>query len=296
MRVLTGVAWLWLLLGLGSCGGEDPRTGPYETRYDVVVESAAARQLSRGMIWLSLPTVSSASVDVQAADADARLIEDNLGNRQLAIEMDEVPVGYRRPVSVTVTVVPGSEQSAAVAELPGGTFSAAEPRIEADDPKLQEKGQSLRGINVQQTVTAVENFVATLGPRQPASVGDGVPAAPDASAIVPVRGALAAFESGEADAVDRVLLTVALLRAASIPARLVAGFLDDGDGALTSNELRVWAEYQDRDAWQPALPAGADETTRAIVFRVFSNAEGLSADSLLENLYQGVGLKISLAR
>jgi hypothetical protein len=294
MRILTGIAWLWLLLGLGSCGGGDSGSAAYETRYEVIIESAAARQLSRGMIWLALPTVSSADVDVRAAD-DARLIADNLGNRQLAFELDEVPVGYERALSIVVNLPPQTEQLNASSELPGGAFSSAEALIEIDDPKLQEKGQSLRAFNTQQTISAIREFVATLRPSEAPAADESAesPALPPGEPDEKLqRGALYAFESGEGDAVDQVLLTVALLRAASVPARVVAGFLDDGDGVLASNEMHVWAEYLEQESWQPLLPFGADEQTHAIVFRVFSRAENLASDSLIQNFFQGVGLRI----
>ena len=49
---------------------------------------------------------------------------------------------------------------------------------------------------------------------------------------------------------DRVLLSVALLRVASIPARGVVGFFDNGDGVLSAAEMRIWTEFLGDDGWQ----------------------------------------------
>jgi hypothetical protein len=74
----------------------------------------------------------------------------------------------------------------------------------------------------------------------------------------------------------------------------VVGFLDDGDGLLTENEVNVWIEYADKGLWKIFLPPGVDRNSRPIAFRIFASAQNLNAVSLADNLYQSVGLKMRI--
>ena len=162
--------------------------------------------------------------------------------------------------------------------------------IEADAPELLDKSAELRGADNAETIANVRSFVASLDPPATAST-DALSTDPAAAAApATARGALATLRSGSADSLDRILLTVALLRAASIPARVIVGGVDDGDGVIASNEMRLGIEFLHAGRWHALDDLGT--SSRTIVFRVFASAEEIVPGAPINNLYQAAGLKM----
>lgn len=284
-----------VLLGVASCEDTpvpsqvEVTPALYQARYDVVIESAARRELSHGMIRVALPVVGSADVEMPDV-TDARVVQDGMGNRQMVLSMDTVPVDYQRLLSVVVTVADRLDAKVAPAQSPVNRYLSAESLVETDAPALREKSIALRGHKAADTVASVGTFIATLGPSATAAATQSLAENPPGSTGETVQGALATLRSGSAGPVDRVLLTLALLRAASIPARAVAGFVDNGDGVLADDEMRVWVEYFSEKGWLEVDEPG--EGLRSIVFRIFSNAEDIAPGKAVDNFYQAAGLRI----
>jgi hypothetical protein len=274
---------------------------PYKARYDLVIESAAQRELSYGLIRIALPPAGTAKVELLNAP-DARIVQDGLGNRQLELSMTRVPMRFRRGISL-IAVLPeaplasptnqaGAEPMLASPERE--RYLSAEPLVESDAPGVIEQSLELQGAEVAATVGNVEGFVASL---EPALASEPAPADGPAGGAGPepgARGALAALDSGTASATERVLLTLALLRAASIPARAVAGFADDGDGVLSGDEMQLWIEYLKGTRWHAA--GGAQHVPHSIVFRIFQSADEIAPGAVSNNFYQAAGLTMRSAR
>jgi hypothetical protein len=280
---------LSLLLFPLACGDG---SAAYTARYDVVVESAASRQLSKGLIWLFLPAEGHANV----APVDApqsRLLVDNLGNRQLSISLDAVPVGFELPLSVQVSW-PAETLESDLSSVPRASkFIAAEPLIEIEQPQLRDRAAAMRGGDLSETLVNIRAAVSAIRPRNEAEVATAPPrAAPAESAPEVPSGALNTIESGVGDTVDRVLLAVALLRATGLPARPVAGIVDDGDGVLAVSERQLWAEYFSDGSWHALHLAELSAGERAIAFHIFARAENLTRGSIVNNFYRGAGLRI----
>ena len=104
--------------------------------------------------------------------------------------------------------------------------------------------------------------------------------------------ALRALRSGAATRIERVLLGTALLRAADLPARIVAGFIDDGDGVLRGSEMQLWSEYFAGQGWHAVLLDTTGDATRVIPFRVFTNADEIQDEWLPGNFFRGAGLTL----
>jgi len=261
-RGTTGLCWLCVLLFVASgCSEPGDRAARSSARYEVVVESAARRPLTRGLIWLSLP--SSRIAEVDALEEGIRIVEDGLGNRQAALSFEEVPVAFERSYAFDVQwplpskAGTGDEGEAAVPPQ----FVAPEPGVQSDAPAINDQLEALRGASPMITAANIHGFVSE--------------AQVDAAAT----------------STDRLLLSLALLRAANIPARAVAGIIDDGDGRLAADEMQLWVECFAEDRWRPLLAEGIDPL-RAVPFRIFAQVDELDGASLLNNFYRGAGLRI----
>ncbi len=284
-------------LGLISCSREDsdpskltvPK-GQHKARYELIVENATSRKFSRGMLWLYAPVTDTTSADIPQAK-DLRLVTDNLGNRQLTYRFDEIPKNFEHALSLTVDVV---SRTAVFSEtkVPPSEFRSGEFLIEVDDPKIRDQAAALKGVSVAQTVENVSDFLATFEKNILISKPDPT----EIQREPRVRGALAVLEDSRADDLDRVLLAAALLRAVSVPARIVGGVLDDGDGVLATSEMNIWIEYLGEKGWRSLFPYQVAETISPIVFRIFDNAASLRRDHPANNFHEGVGLRIRVAQ
>ena len=282
---------LLVLLGVAAC--DDASDGvTYTARYDVVVESAAARQLSKGLIWLFFPAVGDA--DVAPIDAPGmRLVTDNLGNRQISISLDDVPVGFELPLSFLVTWPAHASEATSPGVPAASQFMGAEPLIEIDQPLLRDRAASMRGSDLSETLANIRVAVSAVqpGPRAVSATGPPIAATEESAPEVP-RGALSAIETGVGDSADRVLLAVALLRANGLPARPVVGIVDDGDGILAASERQLWAEYFSDGDWHALHLAKLSDSARAIPFRIYARARDLMPGPVADNFYRGAGLRV----
>jgi hypothetical protein len=276
---------------LFACGEGKGETS-YAARYDVVVESVATRQLSKGMIWLFLPVTGRA--DVAPVDTlQTHVVGDSLGNRQISISLDDIPVGFELPLSISVTWPMHPLETDLPVNPAESQFLSAEPLVEIDQPPLRDRAASIRSNDLSKTLANIRAEVSAIQPRDYPPTADVLPVAGPAESIAETpHGALSAIETGVGDGADRVLLAVALLRAVGLPARPVAGIVDDGDGVLAASERQLWAEYFSDGAWHAFHLADIDVQSRAVVFRIFARAGDLAHGSVAENFYRGAGLRI----
>ncbi|MEM7002787.1 MAG: transglutaminase domain-containing protein [Pseudomonadota bacterium] len=264
---------LSILFGLTACGGTD-QTDSATYTMNVAVESAAGRDLQYGALWIYLPNKATTSA-VNVQGIDGRILDDNAGNRQYAVTLDQVPVGY----SAQMTIKFQSEVLQPEQTTTPERYVQPEPLIEADATEIVQKARALQGVGVTQSVGKIRDAIAELT----------VERAANADTDAAIRGAKQTLTSGQAAVpADLRLLEAALLRAMDIPSRLVAGFVDQGDGALTTAEMTIWTEYYDGVAWRPLV-----DGAKPIAFRVFASASEIETE-LNMNFYRAVGLSANI--
>jgi transglutaminase superfamily protein len=285
---LTAVLLGALTSGLIACGRD---AGNARLRYDLTLENAAMRTLSRGFAWVYMPAIGTAEFAVEGAPG-ARKIVDNLGNQQLAFELDDLAETFQLAFSTSITLDHTKPRAVDSSDLAAVRLLAPEQLIETGDASIKAKADELRAPDVERSVANVREFVGKVV-RVPPSTEPAL-STPASGAPALRHGAAFMLAHGVRDDADRALLGATLLRALGVPARIVGGFLDNGDNALSENEARVWVEYVDGGQWKPLLPADAGARDRAIVFRIFQSAVDLGTGSTVDSLYRSVGLRLKV--
>lgn len=298
---IVGAALVLVSMFLVACDGKSP-TVPHDDsdtsaqlRFEAAIVNAIHRSISRGMLWLFVPT-GAVSSDT-AAEMGARLVTDNLGNSQLVLELRDVGEDLSMPVSLRMQATrptPAIETGSGAAQA-SDIFLASERFFASGDEALNSIATSLRGQN---PIDVAKNVAAFLQDGEStAAIGDLELArhddvhGPETGPGGFVGGQLA---SEPESVVREAFLATALFRANGIPARIVCGFVDDGDGLLAKQEVRLWAEYLQDESWMPFLPDLEGVQRSAIRFRVFGRVEEIVTGSLVDNLYQGVGLALRM--
>ena len=269
-RIGSRIALLGLA-GLGcSPGAEEPPAGE-PVRYRVVVENDTSRVLSRAELWLYSPVRDTSAQELVGLEISHphRALPGGLGNQRLYFEFEDVPVSFREEISVVARLE--RPETPRVVDEPS-LHSFLEPLAMPESSSPLPAAEALRGDS---EAEAVRNVIAWLEANA-AGTGD------------------ASGDAAETTGREPALLTTALLRRAGVPARVVAGFADEGGGELEPGEYRLWSEYYLDGVWHP-LPAPAEAAPGYVAMRVAGPGEALSATEGAGALYETVGLRVRFA-
>jgi hypothetical protein len=300
-----GVIVLLTALALGCSSGDENAATPAGERiqYSVQVTNATRRVLPRAQLWLATPSARAASqrVSAVAVEQPHRIVGTAHGNRQIYLEFADVPVGFDEKIDVEAWIEFHDSPDAASVDL-DPQYLEPMPGVESTDALVRERAASLARDEAAATASAILAWTAELELAPVAMPEDDpshmealAPGAPEDEAPRG-RGARHALETGSGDESDRAMLTVALLRAAGIPARAVLGFSAEAGVPLTSSHIGLWIEYAIEGDWRHGLldaPTSASDV-RVIALRVIDDPSAIPRGREFTFLYEAVGLRAEL--
>ncbi len=227
-------------------------------RFTVTFSNPHQRSLPNQRFWCYLPANLPQQQLRQVQVSMPHQIEsDPLGHRILALVFDEVAPLAQKVVSVTVelAVDPAVAQSA----LPDpAAWLHAERFIEVGDARIAAQAAALQRAHQNEGARAIFDWVQNHI-RYAGYVADDL-------------GALHALTQGRGDCTEYADLVVALARANRIPARMVGGYVVNGDATPRPQDYHNWAELYLDGRWR-VLDAQKGEWLpdpgRYLAFRIY---------------------------
>lgn len=230
---------LLLLLAWAPLGGATERSGDWirrRLRLVYTFRNPSDRPVSGARFWCYLPAhlEDQALLDVQVS-VPHRIVDDAWGHRVLALEFERRPPYSSAVVALTAEVALHRDPRS---HVPDGAGSWRRPQrhVEVDDPAVQALAATLRGADDLQTARAIYDWVH----RHLTYTGY----------VAEDLGAAQALRHRRGDCTEYAALTVALARANGLPARLIGGYVVDGDSAPRPEDYHNWAQLYVDGAWQ----------------------------------------------
>lgn len=186
------------------------------------------------LVYLPAATATQRLLRVDVSHA-AHLERDDLGNAWVSIALPVLPPRAVVPVSITAAIAVDDQPRALDGADPDALAPA--PYIESTDPAVIALARSLpRTSEAWATARAVYDLVL-------ATVTPGVFEPKD-------LGAAHALASRSGDCTEMAYATVALARAAGLPARLAGGWVAPRSTLLSPGGYHNWAEIHDGTTWR----------------------------------------------
>ena len=241
----------------------DAEALPRGVRLELTFSNPYSHPLSAQRFYCYLPAhrpPSQSLAEVRVSMAH-RIQSDRFGHRILALEFDAVPALKQIIVQIKASVEMGRQDGAAPAPavaLDEADWLAPERYIESDAAPIRELAARLKGATDAATVRAIYDWLrANLR---------------YAGYLPQDLGALQGLLTLRGDCTEYADLAVALARANRLPARMLGGYVADGDLAPRPQDYHNWAEVYVDGRWL-VLDAqkGNDlvQSERYIAYRIY---------------------------
>jgi len=218
--------------GLGAYIATNTQT----VRYALKVHNPTDRILKKAWVQVIIPAQVGLWHRRQGIETAprAQVIEPFAGNQIVRFELAQLAPYAQQIMHITVTVDLADRQHTLTLPAPNA-YLEAEPLIEVQDPVVQARAAQLKRASARQTIEAIYQWVH-------AHIRD--------SGYEPrAQGARAALLHAHGDCTEYAYLTVALVRAAGYPARVVSGFVLNGTTRLRAIDYHDWCEVFVEKQW-----------------------------------------------
>ncbi len=199
-----------------------------------------------------------------AASHPFDVLTDATGNRTLYFQFSSLVPYAAKIVTVRADLIlyhsPHSSSNAG-----RDSHLIPEPNIESDHPAIRKLAGTLKGASPAETAHRIFDWVVSHIRVNGYHAGN--------------RGALYALRQRKGDCTELAALFVACCRANGIPARVVAGFVCDGDSFLKAGDYHDWAEFDVGGTWLIADPQKRTfraDPSRYVVMQGAGNEPGSS--------------------
>jgi len=257
-RFVLLVTLAGVLSGWSSArGGEKLR----RLRWSLTIENPTAELLSDQKVWIYVPLESGSAqrlVSFDVSTEHGRQI-DQIGNCIVQMDFPSVPAFSTRVVTFDALLDMAARSTAELLNN-GNPWLTSENYIESDSPDIRALSGQLRGESVAETVKSIYDWVKQ-NIRYAGFIADDL-------------GAAYALRERRGDCTEYAYLTVALARAAGVPARAVGGYVLEQDSTLRASDYHNWAEVYVDGAWllvDPQKGCFNASYERYVVFRRISS-------------------------
>lgn len=242
-RLIVGVILIALLSACAGGGSatqkfirDDNYTIPKQIRYSFTVTNTSNQLQESAKFWTYLPISQTAHQKVLKVSANYPYQEkhDKLGNSSIHFDLKSIPPYGSRIVSVTVDLMMSERSVSAALENPS-RFTSRENNIESDDARIVALATSL--MNESTPLMAKNGFDWVAQNIN----SDGYHAED--------HGAVYAFEARKGDCTEFSNLLTAIYRAQQIPARVMGGYVFEGNGIASATDYHNWSEFYFDGAW-----------------------------------------------
>lgn len=210
-------------------------------QYAFTVQNETSRPLDQVEIWVFAPGSLDRGQHCEhlAASHPFDVLTDDAGNRTLHFRFSDLPPYAAKIVTIR------ADLTLLQLHRPSGKGEAEkyldpEPLIESDDPAIRKLAGTLRAVSPAETAQRIFDWVASgirYSGHHPRN-----------------RGALYALKHRKGDCTELAALFTACCRACGIPARMVGGFVCDGDSVPKAEDYHDWAEFNVDGNWLIADP------------------------------------------
>jgi hypothetical protein len=204
-----------------------------QLRWLVTFTNPSAQTLTDQQFWCYLPSHQH-TLDALQVSWPHQLHSDALGHRILQLGFDSVAPWAQKIISIRANLQPNQNQQDHTM-IQKERWLQAQRYIEVEHPLVQEAAAKLRRDGPKNTALAIYHFV-TQHLRYAGYLADDL-------------GALYALENRRGDCTEYADLVVALARANHIPARMLGGFVAEGDLLIEPQKYHNWAELYLQDRW-----------------------------------------------
>ncbi|WP_265281759.1 transglutaminase-like domain-containing protein [Verminephrobacter aporrectodeae] len=238
-------------------------------RFFLKTSNPLDRALLEQRLWCYLPANLAGQRVVQThVSVPHQIYPDALGHLILELSFDRFPPFAHKIVTIDATLaLNGSERRQELAAP--REWLAAERFIESDHPQIgllaRQLGRSTPALSARAIFEWVQGNIRYAG------------------YLAEDRGALQALLTSQGDCTEYADLVVALCRALGIPARMVGGYVVDGDAVVLPQDYHNWAEVFWDGQWQVVDAQKGDwlgASAHYVVFRIYrdvaSNPVGLA--------------------
>lgn len=231
-------------------------------QYSITLQNESNRLLEKAELWVHAPVNQTATQRLEnlRTSHPHALTADERGNQAAYFVFHSLPPYATKIVSVEADLM----LSAMPNPLPVqnlDVFLKPERFIESDDPAIGRLAQTLRAATPFETAGNIFHWVA--GNLRYAGY------------LPNDRGALYALKNRQGDCSEFAYLFAACCRASGIPARVISGYVCDGDTILNPANYHNWVEFNVNGVWRVADPQRRvfmRDSSRYIAMRVIGPA------------------------
>ena len=244
-------------------------------RFRFVLNNQTSKPLRDPAVWAYAPVDVTSSQRVRELDYTGMADEgtDEYGNRRLEFNIDYLPPRGTRTVSLKVRMKLASQPNRDTDTRQAGHYLQPESGIVSDDPEIARLSSKLRTDDPIETARAIHEWVA--GNIEYSGY------------LRDARGALYALRERKGDCTEYAMLFTALARANGIPARVLGGYVVEGDAVLRARDYHNWAEFLIDGRWHIADPQKRvfmDQYENYVAFKIITDGDEGRFGSLTEGL------------
>lgn len=237
---------------------EEPEYNIKKTvRYSITVENHGNRLIKKPTITVAAPleiTATQKTTNIKAT-TEYQLKTDNDGNRYLEFTPEYIAPYASKIIEITVNLLhaPGPKITTEKAEQIEKEYIEPQPLIEVENPEIKRLAAALKKKSEKKKTSKKSN-------KETENINSRTKLAKTAynwikrniqysGYLSEARGALYALKNRKGDCTEFAYLYTALLRANKIPARVVSGFVYEGNAILDPRNYHDWVEYYADSRW-----------------------------------------------
>jgi transglutaminase-like putative cysteine protease len=248
--------------------------------YRFVIQNTSNHVVNRAGLWVNAPVAETSTQRVTKISSshfyDVEV--DDIGNQIFHYTFDNLPPYASKVISIRADLLMRERPLRSV-PVTDEVHLVAEPYVEIEDPQIRQLALSLKAGNSLATATNIYRWI-TGNIR-------------DVGYVKKNRGARQALQAKQGDCTELMYLFVALCRAASVPARGIAGYYCPKSAALDPAQYHNWAEFYAEGRWllcDPQKRVFMQQTADYVALRVIRRSTEASGFDFDRFEVEGVGV------